>query len=285
MHNYLKKTLVTILLTSIFSGWSSFALSLPASGDSLQYEILLSSKMLDSIHLDKRFINKVDITSSRLILLSANDQFYMLGWGGIIPLGKKITGKINSYAITSDGLLLAINNNELCAFDSLGNLSMLYKLPREGMGISTGKNGMFVYDQNEDYQINMLYVLAKGGKFAPLLSIATSIKSVVDMNDSILFASGNAVYSYKFENKKMNALIAMTEENKIKSVTVDTSENRIYFSTKNMVFALKDSKAVLITDKFGGELMYFNNGLIVFDHVKKVLIRILGLEGTIVPNH
>lgn len=285
MHSYIKKAFGVILLTAIFSSGSSMAQSLPVDKDSLHYEILLSSKMLDSIHLNEKFIHNLDITSSRLILLSTSNQFYLLGWGGIVPFGGKITGKINSYAITPDGLLMAINNLELCAFDSLGQLSFLYKLPREGMGISTGKNGMFIYDQNEDYQMNMLYVLAKGGKFAPLLSIATSIQSVVDLNDSILFATGNAVYSYKFETKKMNALIALTEDFKIKSVTVDTSENRIFFSTKNMVFALKDSKAVLITDKFGGELRYFNNGLIVFDPVKKVLIRILGLEGTIVHTH
>jgi len=285
MRNYIRKAFGAILLTAVFAGLTSMAQSSSNKADTLHYEILMSSKMLDSIHFNEKFIPNLDITSSRLVLLSTRDQFYLLGWGGIVPFGKKITGKINSFAITPDGLLMAINNLELCTFDSLGQLSFLYKLPREGMGISTGKNGMFIYDQNEDYQMNMLYVLAREGKFAPLLSIATSIQSVVDLNDSILFATGNAVYSYKFENKKMNALIAMTEENKIKSVTVDTSENRVYFSTKNMVFALKDSKAVLITDKFGGELMYFNNGLIVFDPVKKVLIRILGLEGTIVPNH
>lgn len=284
MQNYNIKAICTILLIAVFSGGSSMAQSWPVDKDSLHYEILMSSKMLDSIHFNEKFIPNLDITSSRLILLSTRDQFYLLGWGGIVPFGKKITGKINSYAITPDGLLMAINNFELCAFDSLGQLSLLYKLPREGMGISTGKNGMFIYDQNEEYQLNMLYVIAKGGKFAPLLSIATPIQSVVDMNDSILFATGNAVYSYKFENKKLNSLIAMTEDYKIKSVTLDTSENRIYFSTKNMVFALKDSKAVLITDKFGGELRYFNNGLIVFNPEKKVLIRILGLEGTIVHN-
>lgn len=239
--------------------------------------------MLDSIHFAEKFINYVDITSSRLVLLSTSDQFYLLGWGGIVPLGKKIAGKICSYAITPDGLLMAINNNELCAFDSIGNLSLLYKLPREEMGISTGMHGMFIYDQNKDHQINMLYVLAKGGKFAPLLSISTPIHSVVDMNDSILFATDNAVYSYKFGNKALNALIALPEENEIKSITVDNSENRIYFSTKSMVFALKDSKAVLISDKFGGILRYFNNGLLVFTPEKKALIRIVGLEGTIVP--
>lgn len=282
MYNYIKRVIGTISLTTFLLTGSLVAQSLPTNVDSLHYEILMSSKMLDSIHFAEKFINYVDITSSRLVLLSTSDQFYLLGWGGIVPLGKKIAGKICSYAITPDGLLMAINNNELCAFDSLGNLSMLYKLPREEMGISTGMHGMFIYDQNKDHQINMLYVLAKGGKFAPLLSISTPIQSVVDMNDSILFATGNAVYSYKFDNKALNALIALPEENEIKSITVD-SGNRIFFSTENMVLTLKESKPTLITDKFGGELKYFNNGLLVFNPKKKMLIRIVGLEETIVP--
>ena len=239
--------------------------------------------MLDSIHFSGNFINYVDITSNRLALLSSSDQFYLLGWGGIIPFGKKTTGKIFSYAVTPEGLLMAINNDKLCAFDSLGNLSTLFKLPREEMGLSGGKYGMFIYDQNKDHQINMLYVLAKGGKFAQLFGISTPIHSVVEMNDSILFASDNAVYSYRLDNKTMKTLVALADDSEIKSLAVDTSGSRVYFSTNNMVFALKDSKAVLVSDKFGGILRYFNNGLLVFNPAKKMLIRIIGLERIIVP--
>jgi hypothetical protein len=282
MRNYIKKAFCTILLTAVFAGLTSMAQSSPNKADSLRYEILMSSKMLDSIHFNEKFIKYVDITSHRLVLLSSSDQFYLLGWGGIVPLGKKIAGKIYSYAITPDGLLMAVNNDRLCAFDTLGNLSTIYKLPREEMGISSGKNGMFIYDQNNDHQINMLYVLAKGGKFAQLFGISTPIHSVVEMTDSILFASDNAVYSYRFADKKMKILVALAENSLIRSIAVDTLGSRIYFSTENMVFTMKDSKALLVTDKFGGEIKYFNDGLLVFNPGKRILLRIVGLEGLLV---
>jgi hypothetical protein len=282
MRNYIKKAFGTILLIAIFAGLKSMAQSSPNKADSLRYEIMMSSKMLDSIHFNEKFIKYVDITPHRLALLSTSDQFYLLGWGGIVPLGKKINGKIYSYAITPDGLLMAVNNDKLCAFDTLGNLSTIYKLPREEMGISSGKNGMFIYDQNNDHQINMLYVLAKGGKFAQLFGISSPIHSVVEMTDSILFASDNAVYSYRFADKKMKILVALAENSLIRSIAVDSSGSRIYFSTNDMVFTMKDSKAVLVTDKFGGELKYFNDGLLVFNPGKRILLRIVGLEGLLI---
>ena len=73
-----------------FLSFLSFSMcAMPAKNDSLRFEILLSSKMLNEIHLDVNLINSVGITSNRLILLSTHDQFYVLGWGGIIPLGKR----------------------------------------------------------------------------------------------------------------------------------------------------------------------------------------------------
>jgi hypothetical protein len=283
MHNNFKNALITLLLTTIFSFWSSTAHPMPANTDSLRYEILMSSKMLDDIQFNDKFIPSLAVTSNRLILLSTSDQFYLLGWGGIVPLGKKVTGTICAYAFTPDSLLMTIRNNELCTFDSLGNLNTLYKLPGEGMGISAGKQGMFVYDRNEDQEKNMLYVIAKGGLFAPLFGIPAPIRAVTDMTNSILFASDNAVYSYKFEDKEVKSIISLPKDSIIKSIAVDITNKRIYFSTDNMVFAMKDSSAVLITDKFGGELKYFNDGLLVFNPEKKYLIRIIGLEQVIVP--
>jgi len=45
-----------------------------------------------------------------------------------------------------------------------------------------------------------------------------------------------------------------------------------------MVFTMKDSKALLVTDKFGGEIKYFNDGLLVFNPGKRILLRIVGLD-------
>jgi hypothetical protein len=86
-------------------------------------------------------------------------------------------------------------------------------------------------------------------------------------------------------NKELKILTVLPKDNEIKSIAVDTSSNRIYFSTDSTVYALKDSRAVIITDQFGGVLRYYNDGLIVFNPEKRFLIRIVGLEDKIASNH
>ncbi|MGD0331477.1 MAG: hypothetical protein ABSB40_13700 [Nitrososphaeria archaeon] len=73
----------------------------------------------------------------------------------------------------------------------------------------------------------------------------------------------------------------LSPKNEIKSVTVDTSDNRIYFSTDSEVYTIRDSCILIIVDKFGGILRYFNSGLIVFVPEKQFLVRIVGIEDQI----
>lgn len=281
MSKNLIKTISTILPTFFFALWSLVANGFPIKDDSLHYEILLTNKMLNDIQLNEKFITSIDITSKRLILLSTNDQFYLLGWGGIKPIGEKVTGSIASYAFTSDNLLLTIRNNELCSFDSLGNLSQLFKLPNYGMGISAGKYVMYVYDRNKEKVKHALYLIAKGGKYTKLFEVPSPIQSVVEINNSILFATGSDLFKFDIKSKDLKVLVALQKDKEIKSIAVDSSNNRIYFSTENAIYALKDSSAVIITKDFGGVLRYFNNGLIVFNPEKKLLVRILGIEDKI----
>jgi len=115
------------------------AQALTSKVDSLRFEILMSSKMLADFHLNVDFINSIEVTPNKLVLLSTADQFYGLGWGGIDPVEKKVKGAISSFAYTPDNLLMIIRNNEICVFDSLGNLTTLFKLPERDMGNSAGK--------------------------------------------------------------------------------------------------------------------------------------------------
>ena len=57
----------------------------------------------------------------------------------------------------------------------------------------------------------------------------------------------------------------------------------IYFSTRDMLYSLKDSNVVLLTDKYAGTLRYYNGGLMVFDTEKNILIRIEGIDNKIIP--
>lgn len=278
---FLSRTMSKVITIFLLTFWTVLVHALPIKNDSLRFEILLTGKMLNDIHLNEKFVNSIDITSNRLVLLSTSNQFYVLGWGGIVPLGEKVAGNIGSYAFTADSLLMTIRNNELCSFDSLGNLSKLFKLPGEGMKISAGKNVMYVYDNNKDHQKNSLYIIAKGGKYAKLFEVTTPIYSVVEVNDLILFATENAVFRFNPKNNELKELVALSKDKEIKSIAVDSSSNRIYFSTEKAIYALKDSNMVTITDKFGGILRYFNDGLIVFNPEKNLLIRMVGIDDKI----
>jgi hypothetical protein len=265
-------------ITAVFLPCVLWGQTLPSGNDLSRYEILLTGKMAQAINAEGEFTASVEVTPNRLLLLSTADQFYVLGWGGIVPHGKKVAGAISSYAYTPDSLLMTVRNSELCTFDSLGTLTMLFKLPDTGMGISAGKNVMYVYGRNKNQKRNSLYVIVKGGTYATIFEAPAPITAVVEMNDLLLLAMGNGVYVFNPKSKELNALAAVQNNRRVRSVALDASRQRIYFSTDSSVCALKDASVVTLTDVFGGVLKYFNGGLIVFNPEKKILIRMVGIE-------
>jgi hypothetical protein len=271
-----------IILITLIASWSLFVCGLSISSDSLRYELLMNGKMLKDINVNDSLIGSLDITSNRLILLSTNKQYYLLGWGGMVPFGKSVEGNISSFAFTCDSSLLTVRNNELCYFDSLGGISVLYKLPDKGMCISAGKYVMYIYDCNKNKDKNALYVVAKGGKYAKLFDVPTPITSVVEISNSLLFATGSALLNYDPKNKALKVLVKLQKEKEIVSIAVDSVSNRIFFSTESAIYALKDSSAVIISDEFGGVLRFLNDGLVVFNPEKKFLFGISGFENEIV---
>jgi len=273
---YLKKVLTSLSL--VFCMLLVFG---SAKNDSIRFEVLLTNNMLKEFKVNENFIHSIEITPGRLILLSTSSQFYVLGWGGIKSAGEKASGNICSYAFTSDKLLMAIQNNELCSMDTHGSLSNLFNLPSHGMGISTGKYVMYVYDRQKEKTKQSVYLIAHGGKYTKLFEVTKPINSLVEFNNSLLVATENAVFRFNPKNKELKIAVALPREKEIQSLAVDTLNNRVYFSTDSMVYALKDTNVVIVTDQFGGILRYFNGGLLVFNPEKKFLIRIVGLEGKI----
>jgi len=248
--------------------------------DSLGFEVLLTDGMSGKIGLKGSFINSLEITPERLILLSTGDQYYLLGWGGIIPHGRKISGKINSFALTGDGLLLTIVENKLCYFDSMGNLAVMYTLPATGMTISAGKDVMYLFDSNLEHKTHPLYVLARGGKYLKLIETPAPITSVVETDNYVLFASGANIYSINVEKKDVKLLYTDEEGKEIKSLAYDSSGKSVYFSTASSVSAIRGSDIIVISENTGGILKYYN-GLIVFNPGIKMMLRIVGLDGTL----
>lgn len=246
--------------------------------DSMQYELLFNRKMLDNVLPDLHLIESMEITSSRLVMLSTNHQFYALGWGGIKPIGVNIPESISSFAYSSSGYLLTIRNKELCYVDSAGNMSTLVSLPESDMRISAGKKVMYIYDHNSVIQNHALYVLSNGGKYKQLFSVPSPIQAVTEFNNGILLASGNSLFSYNPKGRELKAIASLPDNKTIKSVAVDPSNNIIYYATDSLICALKDTTRLLISSQFGGTLKFWDGGLIVLNTDQKFLIRIKGIE-------
>jgi hypothetical protein len=248
-----------------------------AGNDSLSFEVLLTDRMFSDFKPAGSLIPSLDITTERFILLSLPDQYYVLGWGGIVPLGTRMNREIQSFAYTPDGLLMTVSGNDLCSFDSSGNLTSIVRLPRTGMGISAGTDVMYLFDRNPGQKPYPLYVFARKGKYLKLIDSPDPITSVAETGDAVLFAAGSKLYGINPGTKEVKLLFAEENDRKIISVTADEGNNIAYFSTADMIFAIRDQNLATVSEKSGGILKYFN-GLIVLNPETKLVIRILGLE-------
>ena len=253
---------------------------MPAT-DSLRYEVLMSTALLKTMNLDAVFIGTLDVTPERHVLVSTKNQAFLLGWGGMKPLGKPASGAIGSFAFTPDGLLMVVRDNEICYFDSLGVLTSLYKLPYSEMGISSGTKTMYVYDRSTGKTNKGVYELSPGGKYKILFELTSPIKSVAEFNGTVLFATRNLLCQFDPATKDYKVLASLSKEKTILSVTADLSGNRIYFSTDREIYAVNNSAAITISKDLGGIVKFYGDGLMVFDPGKDFLIRIVGIENVL----
>lgn len=246
--------------------------------DSLRYEVLMSTALLKTMNLNPAFISTLDVTPERLVMVSSENRAFLLGWGGMKPLGKPASGAISSFAFTPDGLLMVVMDKEICYFDSLGALTSLYKLPYSDMGISAGKKTMYIYDRSTGKTNKGVYELSPGGKYKILFELTSPIKSVAEFNNTLLFTTRNLLCQFDLATKDYKVLASLSKEKTILSVTADLSGNRIYFSTDREIYAVNNSAAITISKELGGILKFYADGLMVFDPGKSFLIRIVGIE-------
>jgi len=269
----IKRILLPVLL--LVSGFQVNGMPAP---DSLRYEVLMSTALLKTMNLAPVFIGNIDVTPERHVMLSTENRTFILGWGGMKPLGKPASGTIRSFAFTPDGLLMVVRDNEICYFDSIGVLTSLYKLPYSDMGISAGKKVMYVYDRSTGKTNKGVYELAPGGKYKILFELTTPIKSLAEFNNTVLFATRNLLCQFDPATKDYKVLASLSKEKTILSVTADPIGNRIYFSTDREIYAVNNEAAITISRELGGILKFYADGLMVFDPGKSFLIRIVGIE-------
>lgn len=246
--------------------------------DTLRIEVLMNEQLLADSKVNGKFIHSFDINAERHIILSTNEKLYLLGWGGLLPIDKNIPCQLSSFSYTPDGFLMATRNNELVIADSSGIFLKLYNLPEPSMQLAAGKQVMYLYSSNQSKNKHILYAIARGGKFARLFDVPSPINSVAEMGNTILFASGNAVFQFTPETKMLKALVTAPGNRTIKSIAVDTLNKRIFFATDSAVYSVKDNQPAIITGTLGGTIHYFKNGLLVFNPERKLLVRFAGIE-------
>jgi hypothetical protein len=250
--------------------------------NTLRYEIMLSSSMLEPSLKKDHFLGAIDISPNKFITLSTGHNFYILGWGGISQFGKEADSTISSFAFASDGLLMAVKNRKLCYMNDKGNLVTLVKLPGSDMGIAAGKDVMYLFDQNRNDKKYKLYAFARGGKYKQLITSPKPVTMVVEMNDSLYLAIGSGVFSFSPKDSKLNLVAGFQKDNEVKSMAVDSANSTLYIATKDAIYAVQNESLVYVTGDFGGGIIkYFKNGLIIFNPETCDIIRIVNIDKSI----
>lgn len=253
-----------------------------AQDKTLRYEVLLNNRMLGDSIKNRSLTTCLDVSPENLLTISDSSRVYLLGWGGITSIGNKINQNINSFAYSYDGLLFAITGNDICHIDKDGNWKSLVRLPSSQMSISSGRDVIYIYDHISGNGKYIAYILAKGGKYRNLFTSPKPINGICEMGDSIYIAIESAIYSYSPQTGKLISLFALEKENIITSLSADTEQLILYFSTATAIYALKNSSLVKITADFPNSIIKFSGtGLLIFNPLEKDILHIVNVAESI----
>jgi len=248
----------------------------------LRYEILLNNGMLKDSVLYGSLVSCLDISPQHFITLANSNQMFLLGWGGVTPIGNKSKQAISGFAYTSDGLLLTVQYKNLCYINKEGNWESLFNLPAPNMSIAQGKEVIYVYDNEHNMERYNAYALAKAGRYKKLFVSPKPIKEICELGDSIYTVIENGIYSYSPQKNKLSVLIVLEKGMEITSLATDPVNEIFYFSTQTSIFAYKKNSLVILTNEFpGSKVKHFGNGLIIFNPFSKNILRIVNVASSI----
>lgn len=250
--------------------WPVHAAEPPAPLVPRRVEVLLNARMAKLAKLGPLNAGFA-VTPTRVVLLSSDEEMFTVGWGGIRP----ITGIIGmeTYAFAHDGNLLGIRKRELVYLDDKGGLTKLFALPSGGMGIAPGVGKrMFLFERATRGKSG-LYELLPGRKIVKILESPGPIGAVTQAADGrVLFAVGGSIFEVAPGNKMRTVAVGGKP---IRSLAATGS--RIFASDGASVYSLEGDRLTLVTKETGGDLQWFDGGLLVFDPKSPLLVRITGL--------
>lgn len=257
--------MISVLLLACFS--------LPSHASAPQaprrIEVLLNAPMAKTAELGPLNAG-LAVTPDRLVLVGSQKEMFLVGWGGVRPISG-LSG-LDAFAYAHDGTLLGIRKRELVYLNAEGDLKTLFMLPSEGMGISSGAGKrMFLFERKA--RKNGLYELSAGRKIVKLLESPEPIGAVTEAADGrVLFAAGGSLFEISQGKKVLTAAVGGKP-----IFSLAAKGRRVYASDGASVISIDGEKLSMITKETGGDLRWFDDGLLVFDSKAPLLIRITGL--------
>lgn len=244
----------------------------------IKAEILLDNAFLKDMRINTKFINSIEYTSEGFLLLSSVNQFYLLGFGGMIPIFEEWKAKtdIESFVVKANGALIIASGNTLYQAHSEPSFIKVLDIPDSNMGITSKYKNIYVFDRTQksnkkDYSI---YQISKNKEITPLVKIPTPVLSVFELSSQLIFSTKNILFGVDIETKKLYQILTLPYEDDIISIAGDTVNHAFYFSTNKKIYRIQDNKVEIISDDFGGILKYDGEGLLVFIPEKSLIIRL-----------
>jgi tetratricopeptide (TPR) repeat protein len=255
----------------------AFVHAQPLSNDSLKMDIFLNNSMLKDASIDVKLINAVDYTPTGFLFLASSNQFYMLGMGGMPSVFKKTKTVIDAFTVTQDNALWIVSGNKLYTIDEKENLSIMFNLPISKAGIVSGndENVAYIYDRifQKGKKGYAVYQISDKGLYAKLLSTPTPVLSVFEYKTSLLLSTENKILCADSKTKSFFDLFALPQKQDIISITGDTVNRAVYFSTQDTVYRIQGGKCEYICMEFGGILKYDGEGLLIFNPKESLIVR------------
>jgi tetratricopeptide (TPR) repeat protein len=247
-----------------------------AQSQETELDIFLNEVVTKNTLVNVKLINSIDYTPNGFLLLSSSNQFYMLGLEDIPAVFNKTKTAIDAFAVMQNNALLVISGRKLYNMDSQGNLFLMFELPISKAGIVSGndENVTYIYDRTlqkgkKEYAIYR----SSDTQYTRLASISAPILSVFEYKTSLLFSSENKILCADSKTKTFFDLFSLPQKQNIISITGDTINHAVYFSTSDTIYRIKDSKLEYICSNFGGILKYDGEGLLVFNPEKNLIVR------------
>lgn len=244
---------------------------------SLKVEILLNKALLNE-YGNNNFINSFVLTKNKNILLSTENQFYIVGLGEVDKIGPIQNGKINAFEFTNKGVLLAVKNNEVCFLDTSSKLNFAYKIPESNFKLSRGKYSYYLYENNKTKNKNTVYNLKDKQGYVKLLEMPKAINSLIEFGDKLLLCNENGLFEFNLIDKTIHLVTNLPKDEIILSICADTLNKRIYFSSPRALYSIKNNIINVVNPNNGGELKYYDDGLFVFDNKNNILLKYIGLD-------